>query len=107
MNYVEGFLFSYDMTKFVLIKKNRGPSHMIGKLAGVGGKIGESRREVGDEREFIKLNESPLHAMSREFEEETGLLVKQNRWHCFLIKQFQRFCFTRSPVSSSNSRDIA
>lgn len=39
-NYVVGFLFNNDMTKIVLIHKNR-PYWQIGKLNGVGGKIEE------------------------------------------------------------------
>lgn len=65
-NYVVGFLFNNDMTKIVLIYKNR-PYWQIGKLNGVGGKIEEY--------------ESSFNAMIREFKEETGLLI--NNWKSF------------------------
>jgi len=64
--YVVGFLFNNDMTKIVLIHKNR-PEWQVGKLNGIGGKIEE--------------NESSYNAMIREFKEETSLLI--NNWKSF------------------------
>ena len=56
--YVVGFLLNYDRTQVVLIRKNR-PAWQAGHLNGVGGKI--------------EMGETPIEAMTREFEEETGL----------------------------------
>jgi 8-oxo-dGTP diphosphatase len=53
-----GFLFSPDMSKVVLIRKNR-PEWQANKLNGIGGKLLDS--------------ETPLRGMQREFLEETGL----------------------------------
>jgi 8-oxo-dGTP diphosphatase len=71
-NYVVGFLFngaifqdgrySQGATSVALIKKNRGPADMAGKLNGIGGKI-----EPG---------ETPLVAMKREFFEETNAYIQ-------------------------------
>lgn len=60
-NYVLGFMFNYDATHVVLIRKNK-PAFLAGFLNGVGGKIEE--------------NETPYDAMVREFEEEAGFNVK-------------------------------
>jgi len=60
-----GFAFSEDRKSVILIKKNR-PEWQKGRLNGVGG--------------HIEKGESPLFAMTREFEEETGLYVKKDRW---------------------------
>ncbi len=59
--YVCGFLFSNDFNRVVLIKKKR-PDWQKGYLNGVGGKV--------------HFNESCLDGMIREFQEETGLLIK-------------------------------
>lgn len=58
-DYVLGFAFSRDGKNVILIEKLR-PEWQKGKLNGVGGKV---------EPEDI----SPLHAMIREFKEETGV----------------------------------
>jgi 8-oxo-dGTP diphosphatase len=70
MNYVVGFIFSSDRNKVALIEKLK-PEWQAGKLNGVGGKI-----EASDE--------SPLDAMVREFEEETGALIAEWRHFCTL-----------------------
>lgn len=57
--YVLGFAFSRDKKDIVLIDKLR-PAWQKGKLNGIGGKV---------EPEDL----SPLHAMIREFKEETGV----------------------------------
>ena len=67
IQYVNGFLFSPDLKRIILIRKNR-PQFQVGLLNGVGGKI--------------KLNEEPINAMQREFEEEAGLEIKN--WNYFL-----------------------
>lgn len=65
MNYVLGFAFNSDLSQIILINKLR-PSWQAGTLNGVGGKI-----EPG---------ESPLEAMYREFEEETGIICDLWPW---------------------------
>lgn len=65
MNYVVGLMFNPDKGQVVLICKAR-PEWQMGRLNGVGGKI--------------EPNESPLEAMVREFEEETGVKTVQNDW---------------------------
>lgn len=65
--YVVGFLFADD--EVLLIKKNH-PSWQFGKLNGLGGHIEE--------------NESPLDAMIREFEEESGG-ARIEHWNMFLL----------------------
>ncbi len=59
--YVVGFLFSPDHKKVVLINKKR-PRWQRGLLNGVGGKI--------------EYGETPRQAMIREFNEETGVLLR-------------------------------
>lgn len=68
--YVVGFLFSADRRHVALIRKNK-PAWQAGKLNGVGGKI-----EPG---------ESAYEAMIREFSEETGVTVFNDRWTCFSV----------------------
>lgn len=73
MKSVSGFLVSPDYNKIVLIAKMR-PAWQIGMFNGVGGKMD-------------KGNETPTQAMSREFLEETGLLIPEDQWtlriHCY------------------------
>lgn len=68
--YVNGFLISSDRTKVALIKKNR-PDWQAGKLNGIGGHI-----------EGVEMPES---AMTREFEEETGVERHLINWKWFCI----------------------
>ncbi|MCK9541092.1 MAG: NUDIX domain-containing protein [Novosphingobium sp.] len=78
-SYVVGFLFSRNKEKILLIKKNK-PKWQEGFLNGVGGKV--------------EKEESPLEAMIREFEEETG--IKIDFWEEYLIihsKSFKLYCF--------------
>lgn len=91
MNYVAGLFFSMDMQRFVLIKKNREPPgiKLIGKWNGVGGRIKTKEQGVSDTREIITVSETPHAAMSREFQEEAGVLIPENRWHCFNIQNWQ------------------
>lgn len=61
MDYVLGFLFSEDEQRVALIRKNR-PNWQAGKLNGIGGKV--------------EPTDAGIHeAMTREFREETGLVV--------------------------------
>lgn len=66
IEYVNGFLFSPDYKRIVLIRKNR-PAFQIGKLNGIGGRI--------------EQGETPIDAMKREFMEEAGLEI--DNWHNF------------------------
>jgi 8-oxo-dGTP diphosphatase len=66
INYVLGFLFSEDRTKICLILKNK-PDFLAGKYNGIGGKI-----EPG---------EDASEAIVREFKEETGVTIPDNKWH--------------------------
>ena len=63
---VVGFAFNPAFTKVLLIKKNK-PDWQKGKLNGVGGKVED-------------FDESSYHAMSREFQEETGPTIPPNQW---------------------------
>ena len=65
--YVLGLMLSPDRKHVVLIRKNR-PSFLAGLLNGVGGHIEEG--------------ETPVEAMTREFNEEAGLDVPQSAWTC-------------------------
>ncbi len=63
--YVVGFIFSEDKKRVALIRKNR-PAWQAGCLNGIGGKIdGE---------------ESPIHCMVRECEEETNAHIPVSSW---------------------------
>lgn len=66
--YVLGFCFNDDFSRVVLIEKQK-PEWQKGRLNGVGGKI-----EPG---------EYPIHAMAREFKEETGVETSPDGWHYF------------------------
>lgn len=66
MNYVNGFLFNKDRSMVALIRKEK-PEWQKDRLNGIGGKIEDG--------------ETPLFAMQREFEEETGAVVED--WHHF------------------------
>jgi 8-oxo-dGTP pyrophosphatase MutT (NUDIX family) len=59
----EGFMFSHDLSRVVLIHKGR-PDHLVGHLVGVGGKSEDG--------------ETAHDAMVREFREETG--VHHDHW---------------------------
>lgn len=63
---VVGFMFGKDFTHVVLIIKEK-PAWQKGKHNGVGGKIED-------------FDESPAHAMAREFREETGLDTRASEW---------------------------
>jgi 8-oxo-dGTP diphosphatase len=64
--YVLGFLFSPDLSRVVLIRKER-PTWQAGKLNGVGGKV-----DPGEDAHT---------AMVREFREETGVQIPE--WYQF------------------------
>lgn len=74
IQYVVGFLFSEDKKQVVLILKNR-PAWQAGLYNGVGGKI--------------EKGESPETAISREFQEEAGVLIYPSEW-CRKVHLFKR-----------------
>jgi 8-oxo-dGTP pyrophosphatase MutT (NUDIX family) len=65
MDYCLGFAFTVDGS-VALIRKAK-PEWQAGKLNGVGGKIEE-------------YDPSPVHAMTREFMEETGVFLESHLW---------------------------
>ncbi len=67
--YVVGFAFDSQVSSVLLIRKTK-PEWQAGRWNGVGGKV-----EPG---------ESPVDAMVREFEEETGLAVPAEEWSEFV-----------------------
>ena len=67
--YVVGFMFDEIYKNVALIKKER-PAWQKGLLNGIGG--------------HIENGEMPVHAMVREFEEETGCLTDEEDWRSFL-----------------------
>jgi 8-oxo-dGTP diphosphatase len=66
--YVVGFCFSTDKRKLALIRKKR-PKWQAGLLNGFGG--------------HIEDGESPMTAMTREFQEETGVTTTSSDWRMF------------------------
>jgi 8-oxo-dGTP diphosphatase len=70
MRYVLGFLFDPSGQEVVLIKKKK-PLWQAGRLNGVGGKIEEY--------------ETARKAMVREFKEETGVFIEDEKWTHFGI----------------------
>ena len=68
VNYVCGLMFSPELDRVALIRKNR-PEFQRGRLNGIGGKIEE--------------NETPIDAMVREFWEETGCKTDHSDWVLF------------------------
>lgn len=65
---VVGFVFDETKRHVVLIRKDH-PEWMAGKLNGVGGSV--------------EADEGARAAMTREFEEETGVLIAKDRWRLF------------------------
>ena len=63
--FTNGFIFSPDLTRVLLIHKNR-PDWMKGKLNGIGGKLEDG--------------ESMLQCIVREIHEETGLDTAESEW---------------------------
>ena len=81
IEYVVGFCFNKQRSHVVLMRKKR-PEWQKGHLNGVGGKIED--------------NESPIDAMCREFEEETGVESYTKDWNlCFELVgyDFKLFVF--------------
>jgi 8-oxo-dGTP diphosphatase len=66
--YTVGFAFNQNLSRVILIRKNR-PESQKGRLNGIGGKI--------------ELGESPIGCMIREFFEETGAMTIADHWYQF------------------------
>lgn len=66
--YVLGFIFSTDLKKIALLRKNR-PEWQSGLLNGIGGKL--------------EYSENPLEAIVRECKEETGVFISEADWNYF------------------------
>lgn len=66
MVYTLGIAFSPQRDRVVLMLKHKGPASIRRKYNGVGGKVEEG--------------ESPVQAQRREFREETGVDVPDERW---------------------------
>lgn len=83
IRYVIGFLFNDLLDEVALIKKTK-PKWQAGKLNGIGGKIENYDYTVND-------------AMSREFEEETGVKIDNNDWIQYTKiedEDWEMYCFT-------------
>jgi 8-oxo-dGTP diphosphatase len=74
--YVVGLVFDREEKNVVLLEKQK-PEWQKGRLNGPGGKIEE--------------NEEPIEAMTREFLEETGLLIPQAQWELVVLLQGEGF----------------
>src|SRR6267143_1756551 len=86
MNYVCGFMMSWDLQEFLLIRKTH-PDWMKGKWNGIGGKIETNEMHTGMHDIY---KETPHETMIREFYEETGIQTTKKRWHCFHIEEFKK-----------------
>lgn len=75
--YVVGFAFNEDMSKVLLIRKNR-PEWQAGKLNGVGGKIEDKDDTIS-------------HAMTREFLEEANIFVSPDKWQLFCTQKGPKY----------------
>lgn len=78
--YVAGFLHDDDLV--AMVEKNR-PEWQAGLLNGIGGKIEQS-------------DLLPVSAMTREFEEETGVYISEREWQHFLTlegTQSRVYCY--------------
>lgn len=85
MKYVMGFSFNEDMSRVLLMLKNR-PDWQEGKYNGIGGKIEDT--------------ETPIEAMVREFREETGVATLEGDWNSLAFlhgvhmgSEFELHCF--------------
>lgn len=79
--YVLGFIFSTDLKRVALLRKDR-PEWQAGKLNGIGGKL--------------EKDELPLDGMVRECQEETGLFISEDNWNYFAVfdgEHHQVHCF--------------
>ena len=68
--YVIGFMFdNHDMENVLLIYKLHGPKCILNRWNGIGG--------------HVELNEEPVDAMVREFQEEAGVHTLPLQWNKF------------------------
>ena len=80
MNYCLGFIFNKGLDRVLLVKKNKGPANMAGRLNAIGGKV--EKDEAGNE------------AMERECREETGLLISDwKSFCCFGDSTYKVYCY--------------
>lgn len=94
--WVCGFLFTHTHHEInvALIEKRHGPSVVVGRLTGIGGKI--------------KYGETPHAAMVREFREEAGLLVPEWRGFCDLrMRSFGLVHMYTAYVTSAQAREVS
>lgn len=80
-NYVLGFIFSTDLKRVALLRKDR-PEWQAGKLNGIGGKL--------------EKNELALDGMVRECQEETSIFIPEENWNYFAVfdgEYHQVHCF--------------
>lgn len=75
--YVLGFALSMDKSEVLLLRKNR-PDFQAGKLNGIGGKI-------------EKFDNLVVSAMTREFEEETGIKTTNKDWISYGVMESELF----------------
>lgn len=81
--YVMGLSFSEDLSRVVLIKKDRPGRPWHGFLMGLGGRVeAEDYRLPTSTREARAL--ASQNAMIREFSEESGICVLDWNWYCSL-----------------------
>lgn len=96
ISYVLGFYFNIFELSVALIQKNK-PEWQVGRWNGIGGKLEDG--------------ETLIKAMSREFEEETGVKTLDLEWHHFATLRAadcEVYCFTMSgseaPVTKTDER---
>lgn len=87
MNYCCGFVFNKELDRVLLIKKNKGPANMAGKLNGIGGKV--------------EKDESAKDATIRECREETGMNIDDwNYFACLTVDGYHKVYFYYAIVDS-------
>lgn len=95
--YVAGFLFNEAGTEVALIEKLK-PAWQKGKLNAIGGKVETVYITDSAGNESIHHKESPIDAMVREFEEETGVFIPPSEWkykiHLIIPEIAEIFFFT-------------
>ena len=77
IGYVVGLVFDLSRNRVVLIKKEHGPRCVVGKWNGVGGKV--------------ERGETTYQAMSREFMEEAGRMIRPKNWNNFCNMKSEEF----------------
>ena len=95
--YVLGFALTPDKERVLLITKNR-PVWQEGLLNGIGGKVEDYDKDA-------------YHAISREFMEETGLLILPENWNKYGVMEGKYFyvslfwCFSDKLSSAQSITD--